>query len=189
MLSRHCRCPKWLLSRLMVLFLFSVGICKMVLEAFKQSLCELEGKTRLELKILHQDPSFWEVVLRSKLIQMSQKFSTQATSRTSFQEAEIRSAYIGTYCCSHASLVQAAVKSGCFPPLAEFIQTANESKRYVSHSLVLVHFICMRVSSTVLQLIVLLITPDHFMYVALVLVQGVKSLVYTKFFLKRRTGI
>jgi hypothetical protein len=106
----------------------------MVLDAFKQSLYELEGKTRLELKILHQDPSFWEVVLRSKLIQMSQKFSTQATSRTSFQEAEIRSAYIGTYCCSHASLVQAAVKSGCFPPLAEFIQNANESKRYISKS-------------------------------------------------------
>ena len=111
---------------------FTVGICRMVLHAFKQSLYQLEGKTRLELKILHQDSSFWEVVLRSKLVQMSQKFSTQATSRTSFQEAEIRSAYVGTYCCSHASLVRAAVKSGCFPPLLEFIQAANESKRYVT---------------------------------------------------------
>ena len=121
-------CVTWQLN---VMLFYLVDICRMVLGAFKQSLCELEGKTRLELKILHQDPSFWDVVLRSKLVQMSQKFSTQATSRTSFQEAEIRSAYLGTYCCSHASLVQAAVKSGCFPPLTEFIQTANESKKYV----------------------------------------------------------
>ena len=106
-----------------------MNIGKKVLHAFKQSLQELEGKTRLELQILHQNPNIWELVLRSKLVQMSQKFSSQATNRTSFQEAEIRSAYLGTYCCSHASLVRAAVTSGCFPPLTEFVKRSNETKR------------------------------------------------------------
>ena len=101
----------------------------MVLNAFKQSLEELEGKTKLELRILHQNPSVWQVVLRSKLVQMSRRFSSQATNRTPFSEAEIRSAYLGTYCCSHASLVRAAVMSGCFPPIAEFIKKNTETKR------------------------------------------------------------
>lgn len=112
-----------------VSIVFIVNICKTVLDAFKQSLRELEGKTRLELQILHQNPSIWELVLRSKLVQMTQKFSRQATNHTTFDEAEMRSAYLGTYCCSHASLVRAAVTSGCFPPLTEFVKNANETKR------------------------------------------------------------
>ena len=89
----------------------------------------LEEKTRLELQLLDSNPEMWQKALKEKLILVSQCFSSQATDLVSFETAESRWAYIGTYTAAHASLLYSTLSSGCLEPLTQLIQHSQMKQR------------------------------------------------------------